>query len=519
MPKNEKGIRFWDRLRLRGRLLTLMLTVALTALLICVVSFVVMNNRMLDSAHEDARILSDNVQFMTSMLMYQQANLQLLTESFTAGIYLDARLTELRAKGESPDWDMLVKETYDFMNAWGQYEPDETALFILTDDDLYVYGTAKETFVEKTEELRRVEWFEYEYTTFENCVLDSRDSNGLMVYSEEEGGGMYAWRIFDRESKYVGMVTPNADAMFLSDRLRELMDTETEKAVGSMAATAWRSLFIFIIVIAALLVILPLASRRLAMLVVNPVEREQERQRGLLLAAEEEKRQIEEIDKLKTEFFQNMHHDMKTPLNVINTDIQYADIMLDSDIDKSVVQKKLESAQHEIIRLARMVENSLDIAAAQINQKYMEQFGFAALLREKSEVFRSIMKNNGNTLSINIPDNLPDITGNADMLSQVIFNLMYNAHKHTQNGEIIVSLEQTGGVLAAAIRDTGEGIGLDLLPRVFERGASSDGTGYGLAICKTIIVMHGGDINIESSLGKGTVVTFTLPLELAGGDV
>ena len=61
MSKMKKRIRFWDRLRLRGRLLTLMLTVALTAMLICVVSFVVMNNRMLDSAHKDAQNLSDNV--------------------------------------------------------------------------------------------------------------------------------------------------------------------------------------------------------------------------------------------------------------------------------------------------------------------------------------------------------------------------------------------------------------------------------------------------------------------------
>jgi len=149
MQKNEKRIKIWDKLKLRGRLLTLMLTVTLTAILICAVSFGVMTGRMVDSAHEDAEILSHNVHYMTSILMYQQESFQLLTESFAAGIYLDTRLAELKDKGESANWDILVKETYDFMNKWGQYEPDQTALFILSDDDLYVCGMDKKIFIKK----------------------------------------------------------------------------------------------------------------------------------------------------------------------------------------------------------------------------------------------------------------------------------------------------------------------------------------------------------------------------------
>ena len=223
-------------------------------------------------------------------------------------------------------------------------------------------------------------------------------------------------------------------------------------------------------------------------------------------------KQLEELDRLKTEFYQDMHHEMKTPLTVISTDIQNAGDMLDFDIDKEVIRDKLESAQQEIIRLARMVENSLDIAAAQVNRKHMEQIDFASLLRSKAGVFRAILEQNGNTLSFQIADGLPYVTGNADMLLQVIFNLMYNAHKHTKNGAVTVSLEQKNGALEAVVRDTGEGIAPEYLPGVFERGTSAGGTGYGLSICKTILEMHGGGIGIESAPDKGTAVTFSLPV-------
>jgi len=222
-------------------------------------------------------------------------------------------------------------------------------------------------------------------------------------------------------------------------------------------------------------------------------------------------KQLEEIDRVKTEFFQNMHHEMKTPLNVINTYIQSANVMLENDIDKSAVILKLETAQQEIIRLARMVENSLDLAAAQIKQQQMEPIDFVAFLRAKAGMFTSVFQNSGNTLHIKIPEALPSVLGNADLLSQLIFNLMYNAAKHTQDGKITVSLEQTGQRLTGIIKDTGEGITAENQLNIFQRGASSGGTGYGLSICKTIIEMHNGDINIESQPGKGTAVTFTLP--------
>ena len=510
----------WNKMRLRGRLLTIMLTVSVTSVLICVISFVVTNNRMLNQSREDTNVLSDNVHFMVEMAFYQQETHIRRVYAFAQADFINRKLSEIKDKNETPDWNGLVKDVYNMVNNWDvslDLGEENTLQFIIADGIIYVYGSDKEIFIDMAENFFKQlnDSGIYKNTGFMNDLQERPD---IVVYSKGEGGMICVWVPFDGGAGRVGLMVPNVNALRMSEGLRFLMDNETGAAMENMTNTAWQSIIGFVLVIAVLLIVLPLVSGRLAVFILNPVEQEQERQRNLLNASEEEKERLEEMDKLKTEFYQDMHHEMKTPLHVINTDIQNADDMLDFDIDKSVVQKRLESAQQEIVRLARMVENSLDLAAAYVNQKHMEQINFASLLRSKAGVFASLLEKNGNRLSLKIPDGLPQITGNADMLSQVIFNLMYNAHRHTQNGEITVSLsfekpEQSGGMLNAVIRDTGEGIAADILPSVFERGVSSNGTGYGLSICKTIIEMHGGSIDIDSVFGTGTVVTFTLPVQ------
>ena len=219
------------------------------------------------------------------------------------------------------------------------------------------------------------------------------------------------------------------------------------------------------------------------------------------------------LDRLKTELFQNMNHDMKTPLTVIETYINNADDMLEHGVDIAEVRECLTHAQKQIEDLARLMEYSISLAAAQEAGRRMEQLDLSSLLRDVAEIFNSTLKKDGNTLSIQITDGLPKITGSANMLKQAVGNLLFNSAKYTRNGVITVSLTQNGDKLTTTITDTGEGIAPELLPRVFERGVSGDGTtGYGLSICKVIIEMHGGKISIESEPGKGTEVFFTLPL-------
>jgi signal transduction histidine kinase len=228
-------------------------------------------------------------------------------------------------------------------------------------------------------------------------------------------------------------------------------------------------------------------------------------------------KQLESLDRLKTEFFQNMNHEMKTPLAIIGSDIGNADDMLDHGADTADVQGCLSRAQEEIKNITRIVDYSLSLAAAQEGKRHFAPVDFAALLCERAGAFRTLLNKDGNSLSIQIPDGLPMLTGNEELLIQVINNLMINAGRHTKNGAVAVSLKQESGCLTTTVSDTGKGIDPALLSRIWERGVSGDGaTGYGLSICKTIVEMHGGEIRVESEPGKGTSARFTLPLRGEG---
>lgn len=114
-----------------------------------------------------------------------------------------------------------------------------------------------------------------------------------------------------------------------------------------------------------------------------------------------------------------------------------------------------------------------------------------------------------------MPPRLPPVFANADMLTQVLFNLFANANRHTEGGVLAVAAEAADGAIAVTVRDNGSGIDEALLPSVFERGVGDGreaGTGMGLAICRMIIARHGGEISIENADGGGTLVRFTLPV-------
>jgi len=96
----------------------------------------------------------------------------------------------------------------------------------------------------------------------------------------------------------------------------------------------------------------------------------------------------------------------------------------------------------------------------------------------------------------------------------LLSNLLSNANRHTKNGEISICAAQADEVVTVSVRDTGEGIKPMYLPRIFERGVTTYGTGYGLPICKNIVEAHNGTISIESVSGKGTAVTFALPAQI-----
>lgn len=133
------------------------------------------------------------------------------------------------------------------------------------------------------------------------------------------------------------------------------------------------------------------------------------------------------------------------------------------------------------------------------------------LLHSSMEMFSLHLQKRGTTLTEEIAAGLT-VFGNADLLAQVMANLIQNAAAYTHLGEVTLRAEKKGQEVLVTVKDTGDGISPELLPHVFERGVSTGGTGFGLYLCKMVVESHGGRIWIESEPGNGTAVTFALPV-------
>jgi signal transduction histidine kinase len=233
---------------------------------------------------------------------------------------------------------------------------------------------------------------------------------------------------------------------------------------------------------------------------------------------------LAEASRAKTEFLSNASHEMRTPLTVVSVNVQTAlDILNDSAVKDPEAAELLSGAQSEIMRLSRMVGAMLTLAS--ISESTDKQaIDLTTLLHSSAEMLRLNLTRRGNALTVNVEDGLC-VFGNADLLAQVVSNLLTNAGAHTENGGVTLTASRNGGEITVSMRDTGTGISPDLLPRVFERGVSAGGTGFGLYLCKAVVESHGGRIWIESpgapgesadslgwKQGVGTLAHFTLPV-------
>jgi len=237
----------------------------------------------------------------------------------------------------------------------------------------------------------------------------------------------------------------------------------------------------------------------------------------------------------KTEFYQNISHDFKTLLTVISTSVLNSLDLLDFEMNRDEMQKSLKHAQSEIMRMTRIVDDAMKRSAMHDNLQKMEVVDIALLLRMMPGTYRAYLERSGNHMKLDVPHALPEIYGNADMILNVMSNLISNANRFTHNGEILISAAVESGrqptehhkkrreefhqrsstkhrVVTVTVMDNGEGIKPELLPTIFTRGVSQCGTGLGLSIAKTIVEAHGGAISVESEYTKGTKVIFTLPV-------
>jgi PAS domain S-box-containing protein len=233
-----------------------------------------------------------------------------------------------------------------------------------------------------------------------------------------------------------------------------------------------------------------------------------------------QREELAKLDQLKTQFFANISHEFRTPLTLMMGPLE--DALAQPKGMSAENRERMQLAHRNSLRLLKLVNTLLDfsrIEAGRIQASY-EPTDLAALTAELASVFRSAIERAGMRLIIDCSA-LPDMVYvDREMWEKIVLNLLSNAFKFTFEGEIEVSLRATESVAELTVRDTGTGVPADELPQLFERfhrvkgarGRSYEGSGIGLALVQELVKLHGGAVQIESEVDRGTTFTVTIPL-------
>lgn len=256
--------------------------------------------------------------------------------------------------------------------------------------------------------------------------------------------------------------------------------------------------------------------KQLLRMVVTPLP-DAERKGGLVVL--QDLTELRRLETMRREFVTNVSHELRTPLASAKALIET--LQEGAIADPIAAKSFLEKAQVEINRLTQLVQELGDLSRLEAGGAALEKE-----LQSIEPVLRRIVRRlqvqadrAGIELTMDIPATLPEIWIDEERIEQVMVNLLHNAVKFTPpGGKVVVSARSDGKMLLVSVTDTGVGISAEDLPRVFERfykadkSRSEEGIGLGLAIAKHIVQAHGGDIQVESTEGRGSIFTFTLPL-------
>ncbi|MGR6835640.1 two-component system histidine kinase PnpS [Syntrophomonas erecta] len=219
------------------------------------------------------------------------------------------------------------------------------------------------------------------------------------------------------------------------------------------------------------------------------------------------------FDQMRSEFVGNVSHELRTPLTSIKG---FVETLLDGAAENSTTCRRfLSIIEAETDRLTRMIDDLLSLSSIESKERFINPKP-VCIVRS----MRNIMNILGPQISEKhlhvefiYPFTLPRIVADEDLLGQVLINLLDNAIKYTpRNGKIIIRCQRKESRIITTISDTGMGIPRESLPRVFERfyrvdkarSRNQGGTGLGLSIVKHIVESHGGEVFVDSEVGRGS---------------
>jgi PAS domain S-box-containing protein len=230
-----------------------------------------------------------------------------------------------------------------------------------------------------------------------------------------------------------------------------------------------------------------------------------------------------EVDRMKTEFVSLVSHELRTPLTSIKG---YVDLLLDGDAGEVTADQRdfLGVVRSNADRLMALINDLLDISRIESGKVELRRAALdvAGLIAGAVGSLRPQFEAKGQRLHLDLPAALPAVWADADRVTQILINLLSNAHKYTPaGGEIAVSamLDGDGDTIRVAVRDTGIGLTAEEQAQLFTkffraRNRTTEevgGTGLGLAITRSLVEMHGGQMDVASAPGQGSTFGFTLP--------
>jgi signal transduction histidine kinase len=238
---------------------------------------------------------------------------------------------------------------------------------------------------------------------------------------------------------------------------------------------------------------------------------------------EEKGRELEIASRHKSQFLANMSHELRTPLNAI---LGYTELILDNiygevpDRARSVLDRVQSNGRH----LLGLINDVLDLSKIEAGQLTLSlaDYSLQSVIETVHIAVESLATAKQLALKVEIPPNLPRGHGDERRLSQVLLNLVGNAIKFTDAGEVAIKASAANGSFTVAVRDTGPGILPPDQIKIFEEFQQADssstrqkgGTGLGLSIAKKIVEMHGGRLWLESAVGHGSTFFMTVPVNV-----
>ena len=236
---------------------------------------------------------------------------------------------------------------------------------------------------------------------------------------------------------------------------------------------------------------------------------------------QDKSRQLAEASQHKSQFLANMSHELRTPLNAI---LGYTELILDNiygdtpEKMRGVLQRIESNGRH----LLGLINDVLDLSKIEAGQLVLAltDYSLRNVVQTVFSVVEPLASEKKLAFKVEVAPDMPTGHGDERRLTQVLLNLVGNAIKFTDAGEVVIKASQTDGSFNVAVCDTGPGISATDQAKLFQEFQQADnsitrkkgGTGLGLAISKRIVEMHGGKIWLESTVGRGSAFFFTIPV-------